>query len=363
MAVLMNESVRMGRNRVGRLKCLFVQQLWLDGKTQDLPIGNAMFVTLKEVRAIAQENYKLARAGGDPRQAKAAKAEVKPFCPTFAACAEDAGLSERGISDLRRHAFAVMGELPVNEITTAVAHDFAAALWADKQPTAKRCLGAIVRVLARARVQGHRQDSFTAAEVIAVLPKNGYKAAKQPAMAHSEVSKAMAEVRGFTPPWAALAIELQVLTAVRPNEAQGAKWSEIDLDAAVWVIPASRMKAKKEHRVPLSSQAVALLKQAKAHSVGDAVFPGSAGGKSQAVARIMRTLSWASDQEGRVAVAHGFRSSFRNWAGEESGASHDAIERSLAHEVGNSVEQRYFRSDLLEKRRELMQAWADYLTK
>lgn len=363
MAVLMNEGVRMGRNRVGRLKCLFVQQLWLDGKTQDLPIGNAMFVTLKEARAIAQENYKLARAGGDPRQAKATQAEVKPICPTFKEIAEDAGLSDRAISDLRRHAFGIMGGLPVNEVTPKEALAFAEVLWADKPTTAVRGLQTICKVLARAKVQGHRADSFSAKEILAGLPANGHKATKQPAMAHSEVSKALAKVRQTEKMPCALAIELQVLTAVRPKEAQGARWSEIDLDAKLWTILGERMKAKREHRVPLSDRAISILRVAKDYSVDDCVFPGGEGGKAQRTQRAMQKLAWASDQPGRVAVAHGFRSSFRNWAGEESGASHDAIERALAHEVGNSVEQKYFRSDLLEKRRPLMQAWADYLTK
>ena len=256
-----------------------------------------------------------------------------------------------------------MGDKPVNEITTAVAHDFAAALWTDKQPTASVALGPSLGCLqgpgARPSsrfLHCRRSDCRTA--------ENGYKATKQPAMAHSEVSKAMAKVRGFTPPWAALAIELQVLTAVRPNEAQGAMWSEIDLDAAVWVIPASRMKAKKEHRVPLSSQAVALLKQAQSAQCRRFGFPGSAGGKSQAVARIMRTLSWASDQEGRVAVAHGFRSSFRNWAGEESGASHDAIEAEFGPmKWGIPLSKSISAVTYWKSAARLMQAWADYLTK
>ena len=272
-------------------------------------------------------------------------------------------MSDRAISDLRRHAFGIMGGLPVNEVTPKEALAFAEVLWADKPTTAVRGLQTICKVLARAKVQGHRADSFSAKEILAGLPANAHKATKQPAMAHSEVKAALAKIRQTEKMPCALAIELQVLTAVRPKEAQGAKWSEIDLDAALWTIPGERMKAKREHRVPLSDRAISILRVAKDYSVDDCVFPGSEGGKAQRTQRAMQKLAWASDQPGRVAVAHGFRSSFRNWAGEESGASHDAIERALAHEVGNSVEQKYFRSDLLEKRRALMQAWADYLTK
>ena len=121
------------------------------------------------------------------------------------------------------------------------------------------------------------------------------------------------------------------------------------------------MKAKRDHRIPLSSQAVALLRRAKGANDGDCVFSGTRDSKLRQVQRAMRKLNWASDQPGKHALAHGFRSSFRNWAGELSGASHDAIERALAHEVGNAVEAAYYRTDLLDQRRPLMRAWADYL--
>ena len=253
---------------------------------------------------------------------------------------------------MAKHAAGIMAER-VDEIDSAAVLGVLSPIWTDMQATAKQVKGNVGEVLDWAIAQGHRQDD-PIGTVTKALPKPNTRVAARPAVAHSEVSKALAALEGAEK--TKLALTLQVLTATRPSEAQGARWSEIDLDAATWAIPAARMKAKKEHRVPLSSQAVAVLKQAKAYSVGDSVFPGTPGGKAQAVARIMRTLSWASDQEGRAAVAHGFRSSFRNWAGEESGASHDAIEQSLAHSVGDSTVQSYARSDLLEKRRPLMQA-------
>ena len=124
-----------------------------------------MFVSLKEARAIAQENYKVARAGGNPRRKMEAKTEVKPLVPSFKEIAEDAGLSNRAISDLRRHAFGIMGGLPVNEVTPREALAFAEVLWADKPTTAVRGLQTICKVLARAKVQGHRADSFSAKEI------------------------------------------------------------------------------------------------------------------------------------------------------------------------------------------------------
>ena len=196
--------------------------------------------------------------------------------------------------------------------------------------------------------------------LVHALAKVDRKAAPRPAVQHAAAASALRRIRkGKAAGATKMALEFLMLTAARSGEAQGALWSEIDLDAGLWVIPASRMKAKETHRVPLSSQAVALLKKARKAFGGEggSVFPGAA------VTSYMRELALASDQPGKVAVAHGFRSSFSTWANELSGASHYAIEISLAHNPKGDVEGRYNRTELLEQRRVLMQAWADYLTK
>ena len=348
----------------------FVQRLWFAGKQRDIPIGSTDLVSLKDARAQARANWETARRGGDPRRVKQdAQTEVKPPCPTFSegleACIalRNGTLSAKAATGKRNmmanHAAAIMGER-LDDIDSAAVLKVLAPIWADHYATAKQIKGNVGEVLDWAIARGHRQDN-PITTVTKALPKPNTRVAARPAVAHSETAKALAALVAAEK--TKLALTLQVLTATRPSEAQGARWSEIDLAGAVWVIPASRMKAKKEHRVPLSRQAAAVLEQAKAHSEGDSVFGGSAASLKQAVGRAMRTLAWASDQAGKVAVAHGFRSSFRNWAGELSGAGYEAIERSLAHTVASKVEAAYNRTDLLERRRQLMQQWADYLTK
>ena len=155
-----------------------------------------------------------------------------------------------------------------------------------------------------------------------------------------------------------LAFKFLVLTAARSIEVRGALWPEIDPEAREWRIPAIRMKDSEEHRVPLSDQAVAVLSEALPLTKGQLVFP-SFHDTNKMLSE--NALSLMLRKRGIKAVPHGFRSSFRDWAAEQTSASHAAMELSLAHKVGSTVEQAYFRSDLYEQRRELMQKWADYL--
>ena len=159
-----------------------------------------------------------------------------------------------------------------------------------------------------------------------------------------------------------LALRFTVLTAVRSGETRGATWSEIDLEARTWTISASRMKGGAEHRVPLSDAAMDVLAQAWAlrEDDGGLVFPGRTAGRhlsDMTLTKVLRTTGLAER-----ATVHGFRSSFRDWAAERTSASHATMELSLAHHVGNAVERAYARSDLLEQRRALVEAWADYIT-
>ena len=155
-----------------------------------------------------------------------------------------------------------------------------------------------------------------------------------------------------------LCFEFLVLTASRSGEVRNADWSEIDWDTATWTIPAAKMKAEREHRVPLSDRAMEILRDAWALSGPDGcIFPGPRSGAPISDMGLTQLLR----REKIDAVPHGFRSSFRNWAAEKSGASWAVCEASLAHSIGSSTEQAYMRSDLLDQRRELMQAWADYV--
>jgi integrase len=156
---------------------------------------------------------------------------------------------------------------------------------------------------------------------------------------------------------ASLALELCILTAARSGEILGMQWSEIDIDKKIWTVPANRMKAGREHRVPLSSRAVAILKQLKKARVGEFVFPGQARNKplsNMAMEMMLRRMKVNN------ATVHGFRSSFRDWAGNVSNFPREVVETALAHVIGDKAEQAYRRSDALEKRRQLMDAWAAY---
>ena len=209
--------------------------------------------------------------------------------------------------------------------------------------------------------EGHRSDSPVDAAA-ATLPKaRAAKVRHHAALPYGEVAAAIAKVRGCNAPNATaavkLAFEFLVLTASRSGEARGARWSEIDLEAALWVVPAARMKAGKEHRVPLSARALAVLREARRLHKGDIVFPNSQGKPLADYHLGARLLPKA----GVKATAHGFRSSFRDWGSELSGATDDALEPALAHAIPNKAKAAYARSDLLEQRRELMQAWAHYL--
>jgi integrase len=155
----------------------------------------------------------------------------------------------------------------------------------------------------------------------------------------------------------ALALEFCILTAARSGEVLGARWSEIDLDKKIWTVPANRMKAGREHRVPLSERPVAILKQLVEIRTGDFVFPGQRKERplsKKAMELVLKRMKIEN------ATVHGFRSSFRDWCGNETHFPREVVETALAHAIGSEVERAYRRSDALEKRRELMQAWANY---
>ena len=210
-------------------------------------------------------------------------------------------------------------------------------------------------VMKWAVAKGYRSDNPAGDAITAALPRNGNAIRHHKALPHGEVSAALAKVRNSgSHAGVRLALEFMVLTATRSNEVRGAAWDEVDHD--VWTIPASRMKAKREHRVPLSRRALEILEEArKRHDDGGIVFRGAKGGGINAsmFSGLLRHL-------GIEGTPHGMRSSFRDWCS-ETGVAREVAEAALAHVVKNRVEAAYARSDLLDRRREVMQAWAAYL--
>ena len=354
----------------------WIQQLVINGKRRELGLGGYPLVSLAEARAKAFDNRKLARAGGDPLALK-----HKPNIPTFAVAVEsvikihepnwkDDRSAQQWRASLRDYAMPRLKQIRVDKVTMA---DVMAvlqtptknkkgetgSLWNVKRETARRVRRRIGAVMKWSIAEGFRTDNPAGDEIEAALPKKGAVKKHQPALPYDQVATALATVRaGSSGMVATLAFEFLVLTACRSGEVRLARRSEIDLSAACWTIPAERMKTNREHRVPLSPRAVEILIEVQKLS-GDSklVFPSPRGKPLTG-----RCLSYMCARLGIPAVPHGFRSSFRDWASERTNTPVAVMEAALAHANKNQVEAAYARSDLFERRRKLMDQWAQYLT-
>ena len=248
---------------------------------------------------------------------------------------------------------------PVNEIATEDVLSVLKLIWTEKPETASRLRGRIERVLDAARAAGHRTEENPArwrGHLDQLLSKRqklsrGHHAA----MPYDEVPAFVAGLRE-RPAVAARALEFTILTAARSGEALAARWDEINFDAKLWMVPAGRTKAAREHRVPLSDRGIAILREMETGRIGDYVFPGQRHRRplsNMAFEMLLRRIT-------SPYTAHGFRSSFRDWAGDKTTFPREVAEAALAHAIGNETEAAYRRSDALEKRRKLMDAWAAY---
>ncbi len=343
------------------------QWIWrgtVGGRRRDLGLGGYPYVTLAEARAKAFEYRRAARAGEDPAGLRS------DGIPTFSEAAEavialhsgkwkPGGKSEgQWRSSLATYVVPVIGTKGVDEVTTADVMACLVPIWSTKAETARRVRQRLSAIMKWAIAEGYRSDNPAGDAVVAALPRQNGGKRHHRALPHRQVGDALAKVResGFSPT-VRLAFEFLVLTAARSAEVRGAAWSEIDLEAATWVIPASRMKAAREHRVPLSGRAVEVLAEARQYSDASIlVFPTEAGGEIPSW-----VLTKLPVRLGLGGTLHGMRSSFRDWCG-ETGVAREVAEACLAHRVGSAAEQAYARSDLLGRRRQLMEAWALYVT-
>ena len=349
----------------GRLSKSWCQRLRIDGKLTNIGLGPYPLVTLKEARDKALDNRRAVEKGGDPRRQR-----VSNDVPTFAEAAEtvikihaetwkQGGRSEAMWRSSLHDYAAKLEPKPVDKITTSDVLGVLTPIWSSKRVTAKRVRQRISQIIKWAVAEGHREDNPAGDAIEAALPK--HEAAAQvhhQALPHAEVGAALRTIReSDAAPATTLALEFLVLTATRSKEVRGARWEEID--GATWTIPAERMKKGREHRVPLSSRAQEVLAEARKLTEGSGlVFPSVRGG-SQSDGKLSRLVK----KLGIKAVPHGFRSSFRDWAAECSTAPREVCELALAHVNDNRTEAAYRRSDLFEKRRELMEDWAAYLDK
>jgi integrase len=352
------------------------------GKASKLAIGIYPDISLADAREKVADLRKTLAAGGDPRKV------MKPEAvPTFGAAAAayieskapefknekhldqwrmtllgPAGNKPRGRSKSTPDYCKKLRSMRVDEIETKHVLETLQPHWQRTPETASRLRGRIENVLDAAKVLGHRDGENPArwrGHLKYILPsRQKLSRGRMKALKYAEMADFMPRLReaGGT---AARALEFLILTAARSGEVRGATWSEIDTDARTWTVPASRMKAGEEHRVPLSDAAMTILEAMRTADAqpGALIFPGARRGAAMSD----MTMSAVLRRMNVDVTVHGFRSAFRDWAADKSGASFDVAETALAHKVGNKASQAYMRSDLLDARRPLMADWSNFL--
>lgn len=357
------------------------------GKRRSIGLGSFPSVTLAQARERAREAREQIWRGIDPveerRRHRAALAAERARGMTFRDAVEKTLAAKSGEfrnekhrkqwrSTLDTYASPEIGDMLVEAITVQDVRRALAPIWETKTETASRLRGRIEAVLAWATVNGHRDGDNPArwrGNLDAILPKPSRvaKVTHHPALTLSEAPAWFADLLSRDG-MATRALEFMAMTTARSGEVRGATWEEIDLDAAMWCIPASRMKAGKEHRVPLSQRAVALLEALPRMQGSPFVFPAARGGQlsDMALSACMKRINEARPGgyldrvSGRPAVPHGLRSTFRDWCAER-GVDRDLAEVALAHTVGSEVERAYRRSDMLDRRRALLADWGGFL--
>ena len=343
----------------------WIQRLLVRGRRRELGLGSLALVPLAEAREKALLNRKLARQGGDPLAEKRRSQGIPTFAEAAARVLEQKRAGWRNprhprewMSSLRRLAFPRIGKMPVSEVTSADVLEILSPIWHRKAQTARRVRQRLRAVLEWAVAMEFRIDN-PCDRIGPVLGPQQDVTEHMQALPHREVAAVIRTVRASAAvPAARLAFEFLVLTAARWGEVRWAGWEEIDRDGRVWTVPARRAKTNRRHRVPLCGRALEILEAAQAlgEGVGPLVFTHGGGRPlhDSQLRRLLRELGFA-------AVPHGFRSTFRDWAGEETDHPREVIEAALAHVVRNRVEAAYARSDLFERRRILMDDWARYL--
>ena len=358
----------------------WIARVNVDGKRREMGLGSFPDISL----SIAREKARAARSdttmGIDPvahrKEARSARQALKATQKTFADCAKayieahsdswkNAKHRAQWPSTFETYVYPTMGTVLVGEVTQAHVMAVLLPIWKTKTQTATRLRGRIEQVLAWATAAGFRQGENCARwagllDQLLPAPGKVSEPRHHPAVRVDDMPafiKALRQHDGLSPK----ALEFVVLTAARSGEVRGATWAEIDLEAAVWTVPKERMKAGKEHRVPLNTQAIKLLEAMPRIEGTELVFPAPRGGQlsDMALTALTRRMNFRDDA-GRVCVPHGFRSSFRDWVFERTDYPRDLAEAALAHALENKVEAAYRRGDALERRRAMMQAWANY---
>jgi integrase len=349
----------------------------LHGKAREMGLGGLSKISLADARKKAAAHRLLLADKVDPIEKRAAERSVKKMdaarAMTFGDCAaayikaQQAGWRnvkhrQQWTNTISTYVMPCFGSVPVADVDVTMVMKVVEPLWTTKPETAARVRGRIEAVLDWAKVRGFRVGDNPArwrGHLSNLLPARAkVRAVKHhAALPYTEVGAFLKELRDCKG-IAAAALEFLILTVARTGEVIGARWQEIDLLNRIWIVPGERMKGGREHRVPLSAPAVALLTQMEKRST-DFIFPGLKDGKPLSNMALLVLLG----RLGRHVTAHGFRATFKTWAEERSSFSREVIEAALAHVGGDKVEAAYRRGDMLEKRRRLMGAWAEFCTK
>jgi len=355
----------------------WILRVTVNGKRREMGLGSFPDISLAAAREEASEGRKLARKGTDPIEARRVEVRV---VPTFVSCAaqyirahrrgwKNRKHAHQWVRTLKTYARPVIGSTPVNEVSTDQVLQILQPVWTEKTETAKRVQGRIESILDFAAARGLREPINPARwrghlDTLLPRPSSVKTVRHHPAMPYGRTPAFYALLKNNSDTSSA-ALRLKILTATRTGEVLKAEWSEFDLDKATWTIPASRMKSKAEHRVPLTDEAIGLLNSLPRIKGCEFLFvsvrytnPLS----DMSLLSLMRRMGFGVAGDKGDYVPHGFRSTFRDWAGEVSHYPRDVAEMALAHTVGDKVEAAYRRGDLFDKRRAMMRDWSDYVT-
>lgn len=335
------------------------------GKQREMGLGSLLDVKLAQARDLAARARQTLKQGSDPLELRrrvtvertfgeAADAYVEAMRPQWS----NRKHAEQWTMTLRDYAAPLRGK-PLQSIDTADVLEVLKPLWQTKPETAGRVRGRIESVLDAAKAAGHRSGENPArwrGHLDQLLPRRQkLSRGHHEALPIDDVPRFMARVRARSGA-AARALEFTILTAARTGETIGAQWDEFDLDRGVWTVPAARMKAKTEHRVPLSASALRIIRGMGEIAAGEFVFPGAREGKGLSNMSMDKVLRL----EKLEVTVHGFRSTFRDWGAERTEFAHELLEMALAHTIKNKAEAAYRRGAMIEKRRALMEAWAAF---
>ena len=348
------------------------QRVTVNGKRRNIGLGGYPAVALSDAREVALRNVTTIRQGLDPIAEKRLARQIaqRPAIPTFQQAAQtmiklhspawsNGQHTKQWSGSLAKHVYPLIGYKKVDEITTADTLAVLERIWLTKIETAKRVRQRMAAIFDYCIAQRWRIDNPAAVPITRALPPHPKTKKHHLALPYADVPEAIEQVRASTAePVTKLAFEFMVLTAARQGEVRGAKWSEINMSTATWTVPAGRVKTRVEHRVPLSSPAMDILRQARELGVGDLVFASKRGGGKPMSNMALEMLLRRLEIDG---VPHGFRSSFKDWTAEQTDFSRDISEAALAHQLGKNAEKPYLRTDLFQLRRELMDAWAAFV--